>query len=252
MSVKKLRKWLLAFFNPNESLLLFLVGTSALTIFLAIVYDTVKEFFGLSGAWILASQLLLIVVGVISIQYIIQRKRGQAVLVAENIPDKKKGLILLLSPKLGSSIAAIEYHLPELRALWLITTKESADTAAMINKQFSDKIRKIHWGNEYEVDANEAKPTFNVVKSILLSAHKERIFRPQIIADITGGTKPMSAGMTLACLAYDVDIQYIKSQRDDKGQIDYDTRSVPIQLDLNIPLQKTLTHNKAVIRDTNS
>jgi len=236
--MQKLRKWLLAFFDPYESLLLFLVGTSALTIVLAIVYDTVKEYFGLMGAWFFAIFLLIVVIGVIVIQYIMQQKRSQAVVVAENTPAQKKGLILLLSPKLGSSIAAVEYHLPKLQVLWLITTEASVKTAGEINKRFRGEIRTIHWGDEYQVDEDEPKSTFDVVKTILLSAHQERVFHSQIIADITGGTKPMSAGMTLACLAFGVDIQYVKAQRDSQGQVNDEIIPVPIQIDLNIPALK--------------
>lgn len=231
------RKWIIVFFDPNESVTLFLIGTSALTIFLAILYDSIKEKFGLFGAWGFALILLLIVIGVIASQYILRRKRPKSVVVAENTPRQKKGLILLLSPYIGSSIPAIEYHLPKVQALWLVSTPKSAGIATKLNEQYKDKVKIIHWGENYEVDADEPKSTFDIVKSILLSAPREYIFVPQIIADITGGTKPMSVGMTLACLAYGVDIQYMKAPRDALGRVDQDAQPLPIQIDINVSAQ---------------
>ena len=231
------RKWLIAFFDPTESIALFLIGTSALTIVLAIIYDTIKEQLGLAGAWGFAFLLLLVVIGVIVGQYLLREKRKKSIVVAENKPDKKKGLILLLSPTKGASIEAINYHLPRLRVLWLISTTQSAKLAADLNATFQDKIEKIHWGEEYEVDPNDPKSTFNIVKTISLTASNERVFRPQLIADITGGTKPMSVGMTLACLAYQVDIQYMKTIRKADGSIDEDAQPVPIQIDISVPIQ---------------
>ena len=40
----------------------------------------------------------------------------------------------------------------------------------------------------------------------------------QVIADITGGTKPLTAGMLLAAITTNSALEYVESERDDQGR----------------------------------
>ena len=49
-------------------------------------------------------------------------------------------------------------------------------------------------------------------------AAEEGLTPDQIVADITGGTKPMTAGMVLAALTTGSTLEYVESERDAQGQ----------------------------------
>ena len=53
----------------------------------------------------------------------------------------------------------------------------------------------------------------------------------EIIADITGGQKPMTAGMALACLAKNLDMQYMKARRNEQGEPDLTVPPEPVKID---------------------
>ena len=48
----------------------------------------------------------------------------------------------------------------------------------------------------------------------------------QVIADITGGTKPLTAGMVLAALTVGGALEYVESERDAEGRPIEDTQRV--------------------------
>jgi hypothetical protein len=57
-------------------------------------------------------------------------------------------------------------------------------------------------------------------------AVEEGLTPAQVMADITGGTKPLTAGMLLATLAVDGGLEYVESNRDDKGEVVTGTQRV--------------------------
>jgi len=56
------------------------------------------------------------------------------------------------------------------------------------------------------------------------------------VADISGGTKPMAAGMALACLARNRDMQFMKRPRDTSGHETPATTAEPIRIDTTFVL----------------
>lgn len=137
-------------------------------------------------------------------------------------PDGKQGLILLVSnPK--SAIHAIEYHFlghQTLEQVWLIPSNDSAQSAFGASSR--DRIPEIQHhcaalsaqtGRLLQVTVHsagvspaDAQDTFDVVNRIF----RRSDYPPQaLIADFTGGTKPMAVGVIMACLPSGRSLQYV-------------------------------------------
>ena len=138
----------------------------------------------------------------------------------ELVPEEKRpprfpGLIVLVGigrkdvePEKLSHNPAIEYHLDceeaggePVRVCWLIATggvKGSVPVAREVRKRYESRCDKmiLHALNS-PFDVQEA---YHLIRRIYTEEAVEHGLAPeQIIADFTGGTKPMSAGMILAC-----------------------------------------------------
>jgi hypothetical protein len=233
--MKAVREKFLAFFDPNRSILFFVVGTAALTIAIEVIYDTVKERQGLVGTWALA--LLLVIAAVLAIIYQMVRRRpvGHVEISEEQKPPPCSGLILLISPHRGTSTHAIEYHLQEgaLKHCWLIASGASLPIAEKLWDQYQDRVVDVHWGEHYMVDADEMQDTYDMVTRILEEeVPAVGLNRADVIADITGGQKPMTAGMALACLAKRQQMQYMKARRGLNGEPDPNVAPGPVRIDI--------------------
>jgi hypothetical protein len=224
----------LAFLDPNRSAGLFIIGTAALTVAITVIYDTAKEALGLWGAWILAAALLIVAVAII----VYQTKRRTAVGrvgINEGLkPERRRGLVVLVSSSKAAAPDAIEYHLggETLRVLWLIASPETLAVAGELAGRYRDRITAIRWGEDYVVDADRVEDTYRLVQRIFEEEAPHRKLAPQeIIADITGGMKPMTAGVALACLAHNRDMQYMVSVRGENGEPRRDVPPEPIKID---------------------
>jgi hypothetical protein len=136
-------------------------------------------------------------------------------------PPKKKGLILLVS-NVQSALYAIKYHLADgpLEKVWLIPShgevatyfgQSSRPLAVQVKEQADELAGKqgrqleIHI-HDQGVSPADAHDTY---------AYVTRLFRlrplppNEMIADFTGGTKPMSIGMIMACLAGNRPLEYV-------------------------------------------
>jgi hypothetical protein len=113
-----------------------------------------------------------------------------------------------VEPQALSHNAAIEYHLDReeaggepLRVCWLIATggvRGSVPVARAVRERYGLRCAQmiIHVLNS-PFDLQEA---YRLVRRIYTEEATQHGLAPQqIISDFTGGTKPMSAGMILAC-----------------------------------------------------
>ena len=63
---------------------------------------------------------------------------------------------------------------------------------------------------------------------------EQKLEAHQIVADLTGGFKPMTAGMVMACLSYGRLLEYTESKRDATDQlIDGTQRVIEVGVDFN-------------------
>lgn len=132
----------------------------------------------------------------------------------EDQPARHAGLIVLVGPgregddpKNLSHHPAIEYHLDEERAggdplqvCWLLATpgkQGSMPVAREVRKRYSDRCQLVI---KTVYNYLGVQDTYDIVRTIYAEEAKGVGLAPdQVIADFTGATKPMSAGMVLAC-----------------------------------------------------
>jgi hypothetical protein len=113
----------------------------------------------------------------------------------------------------------------------MIASSGALETIKKLTDKYRDKITNIYHGEpNYLVDPDLIKSTYDKLIHIIdVEAPGQGLARNQLIADITGGMKPMTAGMALACLARNLDMQYMKSPRDTIGEVI--GKPVPIKID---------------------
>ena len=148
----------------------------------------------------------------------------------EQKPSGKKGLILLVS-RAESAKFAIDFHFLKCRTLeqiWLIPSNETASEyfggssmkEVPIIEAYCQQLEhqegrpldvKVH---EVGVSPADAQDTYDVVHRIFRRSKYEP---DELIADFTGGTKPMSVGMIMACLPRARDLEYVSGKRDAEG-----------------------------------
>ncbi len=136
-------------------------------------------------------------------------------------PTGKKVLILLVS-KLESAQFAIDYHYRQqqtLEQVWLVPSGDrntdcfgasSYPTAQAIQQHCQTLITQHGTPLDVQftdsVSPADAQDTFDQVNRI----YRRSPYSPtEIIADFTGGTKPMTVGMIMACLPAQRQLEYI-------------------------------------------
>jgi len=93
----------------------------------------------------------------------------------------------------------------------------------------------MFWGSAYVVDPDQVSDTYNAVVRIFEEEAPALGLKPDaIIGDITGGLKPMTAGMALACLAKNRDMQYMKAKRGERGEPDTSVPPEPVKIDTTL------------------
>ena len=245
--MRSLLRFLLGFLDSRIPLL-FVAGAILLELVGSALYDLTKLGTGsaLGVLVVLIGSFLLFLVVAVLFTSIARRLKPKVGLSVPGKPvRRRKGLIALVSYGRLSDIpaaGAIAYHLGEsdggergpLRHCWLIATKppdeeagestngvavriseppqSSARNALDLRERYAGKVDTI------EVitiaDADDPEATFVAVEEAYRRARKHHeLRRKQIIADFTGGTKSMTAGMVLACAAPDRHLEYMKPRK---------------------------------------
>ena len=229
------------FFDPSRSIPLFIIGTAALALGLQALYDFANNPSQFQGGYWIAIAFLVIAIAIITHSWRKSHWIGWVGIREELKPNPRKGLIVLVGPTEASAPASIDYHLPALQFCWLIATVESLKTATKLYDDYREKAPQIYWGApNYVVDPDQIQSTYDMVVKILeVEAVNAGIKSSDLIADMTGGTKPMTTGMGLACLARNLDMEYMKAPRDSAGQIIRGAKAEPIRIDTTfIPAAK--------------
>ncbi|MCY7273938.1 MAG: hypothetical protein LH702_09340 [Phormidesmis sp. CAN_BIN44] len=152
-------------------------------------------------------------------------------------PAGKRGLILLVSNP-DSAMYAIAFHHQQgdLERVWLLPSDGS--DAAQFGASSLPAALKIQQrcaqtfpGLQVEVMRQGVSPadsqdTFDLVNRIYRQSRHEP---SELIADFTGGTKPMAVGMIMACLPAERELEYVSYTKDGGSQgpfvVDYQHRA---------------------------
>jgi hypothetical protein len=152
---------------------------------------------------------------------------------------------------LWPQLAAIRYHLEggALRDCWLITTpggeaEEGPLGAALTVDVLEAYVRRLPGGQGVSLHAGPAytaAPTaYDAVYEIVDRIFRTAPYRPShVIADVTGGTKPMTIGIALACLSPGRKMEYMSTDRDWKGEPVPEGELTPVLVDVHAVLERT-------------
>lgn len=109
-------------------------------------------------------------------------------------------------------VVSITEHAPD--AVILIASEQSLDAASAVRKEYPELTYKTL----ILEDAESLVEAFRVARESLAIAKQWEA--KTILTDISGGTKPMTAGVTLALAGMGVTISYVGgSKRDEKGRV---------------------------------
>lgn len=154
------------------------------------------------GLWI--ASILVLLIGV----WGISRSQDLVLVPEDQRPEKYPGLIVLVGtgrpgedPMKQSAGIAISYHQPILKTCWLIATggeKGSLPIAQILEDQC--RVVGIEAHIRTLADPFSVQESYDLVERIYTEeVSAADLVEDQAIADFTGGVKPMSAGMILAC-----------------------------------------------------
>lgn len=172
--------------------------------------------------------------------------RQTSISVEEQVP-RQRALIALVS--LGSYVPAqnaLEYHswagVPgtesTLTHCWLLAGPGAGEQSSQSNAERlaeacnAKGITTDIWSLE---DADNAEEVYRAVKTIYqITQNKYKLSTEEIIADYTGGTKSMTAGMVLAALEQTGRMQYMKPNKyETDGRADRAAGSSPRMVQVN-------------------
>jgi hypothetical protein len=169
----------------------------------AIAWPTVALLAGLTVAFVIAYHQREV------------RRRGVGIGAPIDLPNPKqyKGLVFLFS-RADTLREAINYHRPQLLHCWLIVTPHMQARAMETIGQITDVRFSIHaLENHFDTEA-----CYRAVRHIFQEeAPQQHIAPSDIIADMTGGTKPMTAGLLVACLEGEYALEHIPTRFDSAG-----------------------------------
>jgi hypothetical protein len=137
-------------------------------------------------------------------------------------PEGKRGLILLVSNP-NSALFAIEYHLQKgtLELVWLLPSDGSDEPtfgagsypAAQTIQQGCQTLMVRYPQRRLQIEIHrtgvspsDSQDTYDAVNRIFRQSGYEPY---EVIADFTGGTKPMAVGMIMACLPAERELEYV-------------------------------------------
>lgn len=129
-------------------------------------------------------------------------------------PERSMGLVSLFSNK-DTLTEAIRFHQPTLQYCWLVITPEMQPKALQAMADLKGIQVSLH-----PIDnALNTTLCYDTVRHIFEEeAPLHSISPSQVIADITGGTKPMTMGMIMACLKGGYRIEHVPTEYGPDGR----------------------------------
>jgi len=211
------------------------ISTVLVTMTLSLLYDSLKDMGGLPATAALIAILGLITLVVVYTYAIVTSRRRAE--MATRISDKPnprrcKGLIVIVST-LEIARGAIEYHKETLQCCWLISTPEMKQRAEQLKDQYKEAI--AHVIIRPIADRYDTRGCYELTRDIYHQEAPRLGIEPgEVMADITGGTKPMTMGMILACLEEEFPVEHVPTEYDPvtlkpKGPLP------PIQIAVDVP-----------------
>jgi len=205
----------------------FALGLIAIGILSNAAYDILVDppVIFVHGWLIIATIAILIVIAYLLFLWDMRHNRHIEIAIDENrLAPPTAGIIWLLSPNIEPLLSTLHYHQKNDAGThcWIIMQKDEAILGSAYSRLIEEK-QKHNWNNlalhPYYIGEPTAKSAYEAVTIIITrEAREEELTISQLICDITGGLKPLTAGMMLASIALNCKVEYVESNRDDKGR----------------------------------
>lgn len=217
--------------GPSPQLLgAFALGLLVVSLLADLAYDLLTA---LAVAWGPVIAILLLT-GLAYVLYRQDRRRWRAVraVVDESrLAPPHPGLIWLLGPgRLDHLLFALEHHRQGGGATHCWLVMQNAEPVREAFNHLSQQLleqgatTRLHPVYVQQLDVQAA---YQAVRSIFEREAGEAGLQPdQVIADVTGATKPMTSGMVLAAITTGSALEYVESDRDAEGRYIPDTQRV--------------------------
>ena len=195
-------------FDP-QAIAPFLIASVSLSVVANGFYEFLRDRFQ-AGGWatplVIAGGAGLVLLGAVAwLAFLLSRQTGELEGITEETPERRRGLILLVSQS-ELCKAAITFHQPTLKRVWLICSKTSLSVAQEIQRQFPNIDFTISDPPLHDVEHPQS--CFRAVRQI----YRERLspgWSPNdVISDCTGMTKTATIGLVMACIGRDRPVQY--------------------------------------------
>jgi len=209
------------------------MGGVMVAIILNLISETLAELWGVKGVIIAVFSFVALALLIVYPYYMLsQRKRLEPTkIISKGNPPKRKGLIALVSRE-PTLLEAIRYHEDELKCCWLIVTQEVKDRGVVENVR--KQAPEIHFEERGLQDEYDARECYAIVRGIYQDDVARFGLKPKdVIADITGGTKPMTMGMVLACIEGEYPVEHVPAVYDEELKAQKPLE--PIEISYDIP-----------------
>lgn len=217
------RRWL-----SGEVIVAFLIATILLGIVTSAAYDLITIWSGSTPVDLAKVLVVTVLAGLVSIGFVahrLQRARGPNPIVSfggeRTVTQGHRGLVLLVSNR-DMARFAIRHHLhPEagnrLERCWLICTEEMAGLCQELSDDFAPALIPDLELSVVPIEGAFLAPHVHQAVATVIAtttdpASEMAFTLDDLIVDITGGTKPMTAGAVLASTQVGVALQYVESR----------------------------------------
>jgi hypothetical protein len=167
-------------------------------------------------------------VALTGLAYLLYRRDRRRMRVVEAVVDESRlapphpGLIWLFGPgSFEHLLFALQHHRQGGGAhCWLImqNVEPVRETLTRLSQQLVDQGMATQLHPVY-IQQLEMQAAYQAVRSVFeREAAEEGLRSDQVIADVTGATKPLTAGMVLAALTTGGALEYVESDRDAEGR----------------------------------
>lgn len=213
-----------------QTLTTFLVGGVAIGVLGDAVYQLLTNWLTTSNwaVWrIIIGSVLVLLVVIWVFGRIVSKMQPAPPLPGKKAPDKRRGLIVLVSNE-PTARKAIEWHLDKLELCWLVCSEQSHPVAEKLRDELLKKGRNAELIFIHDVyDPVECRNEVNRIFELLPEGYSAA----DVILDFTGMTAVASVGSVLACLDEDRSIQYVPGVFDKELKVIQPRDPVEIVLD---------------------
>jgi len=167
---------------------------------------------------------ILLLTGLAYLLYHLDRRtRAVRVEVDESrLAPAHAGLVWLFGPgPFEHLLFALDHHCKGGGGAHCWLVMQNTEPVQQAFNQFSQRLLEQNSTTQLHpayIDELDVRASYEAVRSIFERESVEEGLHPeQVIADVTGGTKPLSAGMVLAALTAGGALEYVESERDPDG-----------------------------------